>query len=350
MADRPFVSRIVHLQGGLRAVDAGSDRIFAQIHASKRLLHFPAPEYADLYASLMSLGFHVIGVEFMSEAPFRAPDWWFAPPEGRFGLTAASRSWGEMRHLAYKEHKPKIVDISRRCTVLLELLGLRLLQMSNAYNGTYLAQVGNRNLADGILFDNTYTPHIEAAIHAFLADATNLRDLLSEFVWTYVLHQEEEVKSFKTFRSRAKSFQHPVAVSIIEAGTTGWLKRLSQLRNDVIHVAPIGAHHTFPACHTRSLALPDRGIVCYVSYGLVDRTSVQSTANDSSLSQNENLVRAEIHAYKERLDVSDDALEFAWAALGKLITLCEMSREASGLHGETQTIGPEDIINSTMSG
>src|SRR5690606_6948850 len=95
----------------------------------------------------------------------------------------ASRAWREMRHLGYKKQRLDIVDVSRKCTALLELLGIRLLQLSNAYNGAYLAQAENGPLLEDHLFDNTYVPYIEAAIHAFLTDATNLRDFLFEFVW-----------------------------------------------------------------------------------------------------------------------------------------------------------------------
>lgn len=349
MRDRPDVVRIVHLQGGLRAVDVGSDQIFVQVHGKKRFLHFPTPEYARLYATLKSLGFHVIGVEFVSGRPFDAPDWWFAPPEGQFRLTQLSRAWGEMRHLAHKEKKLDIVDISRRCTALLELLGLRMLQMSNAYNGTYLAQASSCNLSDEDLFDNMYTRHIEAAIHAFLTDAASLRDLICEFVWAYVLHEQSELRSFKTFRTRAKATNHPIATAIINAGEGGWIKRLSQLRNDVIHVAPIGAHHSFPPCHTRRVILPDGGVVRYVSYGLVDRTSVASSANDDFRTKDEERIKAELQIYKAQLDSSDDALQYCWSVLGDLLTLCEAARVASGLKGEIPSIGPEDIVSFTIA-
>ncbi len=44
--------RIVHLQGGLRAVDDRSGTIFVQVHSGKRFIQFPAPEYARLSLKL----------------------------------------------------------------------------------------------------------------------------------------------------------------------------------------------------------------------------------------------------------------------------------------------------------
>jgi len=344
------ITRIVHLQGGLRAVDVRSDQVFVQLHGTKRFLHFPTPAYANLYVSLKKLGFEVLGVEFVTQRPYAAPDWWYAPPEGQFKLMTASRAWGEMRHLAYQEQKADVVDISKRCTALLELLGIRILQMSNAYNGAYLAQAGNGSLPEGCLFDNTYVPHIEAAIHAFLADATNLRDLLFEFVSKYVLRDRSGSWSFKEFKRHPKLSEYPVAVELIEAGSNGWLKRLTDLRNDVVHVAPIGAHHSFPSCCTRKVCLPDGGTIHFLSYGLVDGASVKSAATDSVGIENDELIISELQEYKSQLDASDDALKYAWITLGKLIELAEAARTASGLAGIMPTIGPDDIVDFKLIG
>ena len=341
--------RIVHLQGGLRAVDDRSGQIYVQVHSKRRFIQFEAPEYANLYATLQSLGFRVIGSEFVSNRGFAAPDWWFAPPEGQFKLTHESRDWSNVRHTASEENKPSVVDIARRCTALLELLGIRVWQMSNAYNGAYLASACDRELPDGNLFDNTYTPHIEAAIHAFLADAASLRDLICEFVWTYVLENEGEVRKFKTFRTRARSATHPLAGEIIAEGESGWIKRLSYLRNDVLHFAPIGAHHTFPPCQARQVQLPQGQQVRYLVYGLVDRTIGEPGGERTLAALDEKEIIAELQAFAAKLNESEDALEYAWRVLGKLIDLCNRARLASGLKGEMLTITDADIVDFRMT-
>lgn len=341
--------RIVHLQGGLRAIDDRSGEIHVQVHSEKCFFHFHAPAYANLYASLQSLGFQVIGVEFISNRGFAAPDWWFAPPEGQFKLTHESREWGNVRHTASEENKPAVVDISRRCTALLELLGIRVWQMSNAYNGAYLASASDQDLPEGSLFDNTYTPHIEAAIHAFLADAASLRDLICEFVWTHVLQGEGEVRKFKTFRTKARNAGHSLAAEIISEGESGWIGRLSHLRNDVLHFAPIGAHHTFPPCHTRHVQLPHDGQVRYLNYGLVERTNAEIGTVETLAAMDEASIIAELQTFAAKLNESEDALEYAWRILGKLIHLCSRARLASGLKGEIPTITDADIVDFRIS-
>lgn len=337
--------RIVHLQGGLRAIDDRSGDIHVQVHSTKRFVRFEAPAYANLYASLKSLGFLVIGAEFISNRGFAAPDWSFSPQEGQFKLTHESREWGNMRHTASNENKRGVVDISRRCTALLELLGIRVWQMSSAYNGAYLASASGRELPEGSLFDNTYTPHIEAAIHAFLADAASLRDLICEFVWIHVLQGEGEVRKFKTFRTKAKNADHALAEEIIVEGENGWIARLSKLRNDVLHFAPIGAHHTFPPCHTRYVQLPSGGHVRYLNYGLIDRTTAAISTTDTLAAMTEARIIAELQAFAASLHESEDALEYAWRVLGKLINLCSKARLASGLLGEMPTITDADIVD-----
>ncbi len=347
MADRPPISRIVHLLGGLRAVDAGTGHVYVQAHADKRFIYFPSPPYAELYSSLKKLGFPVVGVEFVERVSHAAPDWWFSPPAGQFRLMAESRAWSEMRHLARTERRSDIVDISRRCAVLLELLGIRILQMSNAYNGAYLAQAGDGLLKAGHLFDNTYVAHIEAAIHAFLTDATNLRDLIFEFVWRFIFNEKTDSWSFKKIRLRSGEADEPVGKELVDAGTAGWLKRLTDLRNDVVHVAPIGAHHSFPLCSTRIISLPDGGVIPSLSYGLVDRD--QSNMDEASLVRdNEVDIRRDISIHRSRLDNSEDALMYAWTTLGKLIALCERIRITSGIKGEMVTIRSEDIVSFTV--
>lgn len=221
--------------------------------------------------------------------------------------------------------------------------------MSNAYNCAYLASASDHELPDGNLFDNTYTPHIEAAIHAFLADAASLRDLICEFVWIYVLKNGGEVRKFATFRTRARSARHSLAGEIIAEGENGWIKRLSHLRNDVLHFAPIGAHHTFPPCQARHVQLPHGGQVRYLTYGLVDRMPSEGGIEGTLAAMDEEQIIAQLQAFAARLSESEDALEYAWRVLGKLIDLCNRSRLASGLKGKMPTITDADIVDFQIS-
>lgn len=337
--------RIVHLQGGLRAIDDRSGQIHVQVHSSRRFIRFEAPEYANLYATLQAFGFRVIGAEFITNRGFAAPDWWFSPPKGQFKLTHECREWSYVRHAASTENKRNVVDITRRCSALLELLGIRVWQMSNAYNGAYLAASSTGELPVGNLFDNTYTPHIEAAIHAFLADAASLRDLMCEFTWKNILKEEGEVRKIGRFMTCAKDATNPLAQELIYEGKNGWIKRLSDLRNDVLHFAPIGTQHTFPPCQAREVQMPQGETVRYLAYGLVDRIPDEGDLGTTMAAKDEEQIIAELRAFANRLDESDDALEYAWDTVGKLIDLCERARLASGLEGEMLTITDKDIVD-----
>lgn len=337
--------RIVHLQGGLRAIDDRSGQIHVRVHSSRRLIRFRAPKYASLYAKLQALGFRVIGAEFITNRGFAAPDWRFAPPKGGFTLTHECREWSNVRHTASRENKSNVVDITRRCSALLELLGIRVWQMSNAYNGAYLAALSTGELPVGKLFENTYTPHIEAAIHAFLADAASLRDLMCEFTWKHILQEQGEVRKIGRFMTNAKDATHPLAREIIDEGKNGWIKRLSDLRNDVLHFAPIGTQHTYPPCQARNVQMSGGETVSYLAYGLVDRIPDKGDLGATKTAKDEEEIIAELRAFASRLDESEDALEYAWDTVGKLIDLCERARLTSGLEGEMLTLTDKDIVD-----
>lgn len=313
-------------------------------------MNFEAPEYAKLYATLQSLGFRVIGVEFITNHGFSAPNWRFASSDGQFRLACERREWSNVRHTAWRENKTNVVDITKRCTALLELLGIRVFQMSNAYNGAHLAATNDGELPDGALFNNTYTCHIEAAIHAFLADAASLRDLICEFTWSHVLQNEGEVrkiaKFIARFRGDVSDTLNPLANEIIdESRGQGWIKHLSDLRNDVIHVAPIGTRHTFPSCQARKVQLPQGGEVSYLTYGLVDRTLGEASAGATPAATYEKQIVEELSDFTAKLSESEDALEYAWGVLSKLIDLCSRARMESGLKGEMLHLTDGDIVD-----
>jgi hypothetical protein len=218
--------------------------------------------------------------------------------------------------------------------------------MSRAYNSTFRSQLEANVGSPLLMFDNTFVPHVEASIHAFLGDAANLRDLLSEFVWKYVLHQPEGVRSFKTFRTRASRFDDPLARAMIQEGQSGWIKRLSDLRNNVFHVAPIGANHIFPSCFGRKFKLRPSGEVTGVSYGLLERSpELQTRAQTAIASRDESAIKKAMRDYWADLQKSDDALNYAWITVGNLCSLAEEARAASGLQGKTLHLSDDDIID-----
>jgi hypothetical protein len=347
MSGPTLPARIVHLQGGLRAVDDRSGTTFVQVDESIRYLSFSSPEYPQLYGTLRGLGLEVIGVEFLtSGGTVVAPDWWVASPLTGFRLEPERRAWCDVRHQGINDQRHDIVDASRRFTALIELLAIRLLQMSRAYNNAFRSQLSANAGSPLFMFDNTFVPHLEASIHAFLGDAANLRDFLSEFVWKYVLRQSDGVTSFKTFRSRAARFDDPIAQSMIQEGQSGWIKRLSNLRNNAFHVAPIGANHIFPSCYGRTIKLPRGDEITCVGYGLLERSlDLQGRVQSAIAAHDEEAIKRDMQDYSRQLERSDDALRYAWVTLAKFCSLAEEARVASGLQGKMLHLTDDDILD-----
>jgi hypothetical protein len=111
--------------------------------------------------------------------------------------------------------------------------------------------------------------HIEAAIHAFPADAAGMRDLIAEAAWRLVLKQPAaDVTTLATLLKRTRARSEPLIVEIREAGAEGgWLKALTELRNAVTHIAPLANTHEVHLIDFRLQALGS-GVLPYLHYPL----------------------------------------------------------------------------------
>src|SRR5690606_27635408 len=95
--------RVVHLAGGLRAVDIDGEKVSIEVGPKYRLAHFPRPEYPALYATLQQIGFRTIGADFFTNHRFvenTPPDWnAFRMGDGFYAMDAEN-AWSNVRHAA----------------------------------------------------------------------------------------------------------------------------------------------------------------------------------------------------------------------------------------------------------
>lgn len=161
--------RIIHLEGGLRAVDYRAESVVVQISAKLPLLKFQTPQYSHLYQTLASLGFLPIGVEFPHPLTLEgkmAPDWQCFFPDLGFRLMEECREWSNIRHLALKQGKVSVTKASSKCVTYIDLLEIRLFELSTAYNRSLRAHWMDETEI-GQLFSNSYMREIDAAVHGF---------------------------------------------------------------------------------------------------------------------------------------------------------------------------------------
>jgi hypothetical protein len=338
--------RIVHLLGGLRAVD-DREQVTIQTAADQVACQFSAPDYPQLYNQLRALNLCPIGAEFLNLRSYRgldAPDWQCAAVEGGFKIRVVRNFWAGARHAAGNDGQTDIADLAGRASTYLDLLPIRILQLSNAYNQALRSYLVERPAPDSLLFENTFRRYIDAAIHAFVADAASFRDLIAESAWKLVLRRTSDVRSLKGFRKEAKTLHDPIARAILTAAAPGgWLKQLSDLRNHITHVAPVGRGTRFQLCQPRRIGIGQSVEAVGLHYPLLDEAG-EVREHPHPTDFNEAEIRRALDDYKSFADRSLDALEYAWATLDRLVGLLEQIGSASGIPSEIPHLTDDDLI------
>jgi hypothetical protein len=346
-AQKPMPPRVVHLLGGLRAIDDRAD-VSIQLAADQIIARFSAPDYPQLYNQLRSLNLCPIGAEFLNRRSYRgldAPDWQCAAIEGGFNIRLARNFWAGARHAAQNVGKTDVADLAGRASTYLDLLPIRILELSNAYNRALRSYLCDRPARDNLFFENTFRPYIDAAIHGFVADAASFRDLIAEAAWKLVLRQATGVTSLKRFRKEAKTYTEPIAQLIIAAAEPGgWLKALSDLRNHITHVAPVGRGSSFQFCQPRALLIGSTIETIVLHYPLLDGTGAVSEHERPSDFNDEAAVRRALERYKAYADTSIDALRYAWETLDKMVDLLEQIGTLSGIRSEIPHLTDADLM------
>ena len=335
-SEKPKPPRIVHLLGGLRAVDLCEEKVIVQISQNQTLIEFETPAYPHLYNTLDQLGLTPVGVEFPhldSLKGLTPADWQCFFPKTGFLLMNERRAWSEIRHLAIKEEKNDLVKTAAKCVTYLDLLDIRLMQLSRSYNSSLRAQK-SKDSAKNLLFSNGFMREIDAAVHGFVADAGSFRDHIAELIWHNVLQQAEPIGTFSSFLKKMKNHSDELAKEMVYAGKKGgWLHNFSALRNEIVHVAPVGRSSEFHYCQIRdckcdSLTVPN------LHYAVLDEDQSVWASSDEIFgypSQDEEQIKEALKHYLAYLDRSLDGLTYAWQTLEQFIKLLAKVRIASWL-------------------
>ncbi len=348
--DGPLQPRIVHLLGGLRAIDLREDKVLIQIALERPLIEFATPKYPQLYSSLKQLGLTPIGVEFPHTASLKGlspSDWQCFFPTSGFLLMDERRAWSEIRYLAIKEGKFDVVEVAANCTTYLDLLDIRLMQLSVAYNASLRSQ-NLKTSEDNFLFSNGFMREIDAAIHGFVADTGSFRDHIAETVWHHILEQSEPLGTFSSFLKKIKTNLHKVAVQLSSAGQKGeWLYNFSTLRNEIVHVAPVGRSSEFHFCQLRNQICDPSLTLPFLHYPILDSDNTVWTADDGKkaiYSQDEAAIKAALKQYSNYVENSLDGLAYASQTLEHMVKLIRDVRVASGWKGKIPTLTDADIV------
>ncbi len=352
----PPALRAVYLLGGLQAEDFGEATVDIILDGAPPLLRFARPAYADLYRELERRGLQPVGVHFIQEtadANGLNPVSWHSwkTPRGLHGRQII-QDWSEVRRSDAARTDESVAEFASKVRGYLRLVNFRLFQLARSYHDMLRYQLTGQGLpAAGTLFSNAWSLHVDGAIHAFLADAASLRDALAEGAWRFVLKETDgQVSSMGSFLKRAKTATHPLALEILAAGADGgWIKNLTDIRNDAIHVVPVAARQEHRLSEVRTRALTGDKTVPVLHHPLTDDqwrlpARLPRVRDYSDKAE----VLASVAAYRAFAAASGDALEYAWRTLGHLMKLAEDVRRAANLQGKMLTITDEDLVEGAV--
>ncbi len=342
--------RVVHLLGGLRVIDDQSGVVTIHGGLDQPIGQFAGSTYSDLYRQIRSFDLSVVGAEFLnlqSHKGLAAPDWQCASAAGGFKILSERNLWAQVRHAAGKDGRPVIFDIAARVSTYLDLLPIRIFELSRSYQRSLRSHCADRvapKKRDNTFFQNSFQRYIDAAIHAFVADAASFRDLIAESVWRLVLQQNESVTTLARFLKRAKESEDEIAQSILAAGREGgWLYSLTNLRNHITHVAPVGRASAFHMSQDRLVKIGPSFEVSTLHYALLDSNGVVREAPEPDFRDAANM-RAALEEYRTFCNTSLDALAYSWSTLDKLVGLISEVRTSAGLRAEMPVITDKDLI------
>lgn len=348
MLEPQLPPRVIHLSGGLVAHDNRLGSVSVNFNNGPAIFGFASNEYAQVYQQLISLGFNIVGVEFATEARFTGrfvPDWQAWNPAGGFTALQEQRAWGEIRTASIKDRNTSVLSVAARFKTYIELIQLRLFDCSACYNDTLNAWrlSGSKS---GMLHSDGFLARIDAAMHAFVADAAAFRDLLVEAVWLLVLKETPIITQISSFLKETKGNNNPLVQAIHRVSVgDGWLGQFSKIRNNITHVAPVGRGQTFHSYLVRERQISGKYDVPAVHYPLLQHDGNLPNGLDDFLDyDHEESIKSALQDYRDYCDSSLDGLTYIQTTAHNLLALSCSVRLAANLRGEMLHITDDDII------
>lgn len=251
----PMCERMVHISGGMLVVSeigTTTARFWPRtVHGKEMEINFL--EYQNLYSAIESLGFRIIGIDFIKheiEATGGAPPEWrsYTPVAGNRSVNASSRQlWSQLATASFLAKSGLSYDLCLRIKYQLDSLAQRLKDLSVAYQQQLYAHCLKGKHTSGRRFQDGFTDITYQKFHSFLFDACILRDYLCEYVYLYSDNGKLiEVGAAVTTASKLlKILRHRKDLSELEVNLVtqmedgGWIKELGAYRDLVMHSAPI---------------------------------------------------------------------------------------------------------------
>ncbi len=345
--------RIVHLQGGLRAIDQCEDHIAIQCSAKLPLAKTKRPAYKQLYSFLKGSGFSVIGVQMLLYQEhydgLEHPEFETVSLPDAFAGRACRQYWSGLAQHAEASGHAVAADIGQQTLTYLHLLNIRLNEVSDAYSFALRKLIARDDSSPSTCISDFNLYRIQATVHALMADAVSFRDCMAKAIWRLVLREKDEnVQTMGTLLKRTRNHKGKLVEKVQRCGAKGgWLKQMGELRDEIVHVAPLNTQHKISGYHKRSISPPNANVALpTLKYPLLQADGSLWNGGDAiGPHADDEAYSAAFGEYKAFADDGLDALDYCHSVVVNLAALAHETAVSTGLKSEMTVITDEDLLD-----
>lgn len=243
-----------YLSGGLcAATHKGGCLMLRPTVSGGALLFNRVTDLKGYYAAIRSHGFDLIGTERVSDPDglLAMGDWYpFDPGRQRTAL-AVDQLWSQIGNTCRQAGDTSAADLARSITFSLRASALRLRDCAKEYHWQNSNAVVQKQRPGG-RFSNIKSFDLDIALHSLLVEMGSARDYLAHFISRQMLKERSPVDAMVALHERAKrgklpsASPHSVLIDEVlkicdEEHSEGWMARLGEFRNIIVHRSPISS-------------------------------------------------------------------------------------------------------------
>jgi hypothetical protein len=241
------VTHELHLSGGLRAGTERSGRLFIGPTCDRECLILPVNDTHQYIRKFNSYGLDMIGYEEVSvQNDLRHSMWHFSDPNNTTPSNPLSDGidiWSCLGNTALSKGHHELGTLARHISFTLRVASFCLRDISRQYSFQNQFAVDN-NKAENAKFTNVEVFDLSMAIHSFLVEMGSARDYLAQFIARFILPGTDADKMSRLCQKLMKSKpKHQITKLVLQVcdrqNKQGWMARLSELRNRIVHAEPI---------------------------------------------------------------------------------------------------------------
>ena len=250
---KPFATEEVHFSGGLRGFPTNRGWALFPVSedADSDTLVFRDPQ-SHLQFATLECGLQFIGtcVHYRMDDNSPPMDVWEPSKKDLSNGLSAADSWSAVAHQAASKGDNEYANCGSYVSVCLKVAGLRLRDVSNKYHDQ-LKWALSSHRKSGTWFSNAALLDLYADCHSLVSELSSARDHLARIAAIHA-GAPDRIDSLSRLEdwvhkpsNRAHVTEPLIHLFLSASGTKespNWLRRLGDVRNEMIHNLPMGAN------------------------------------------------------------------------------------------------------------